>query len=588
MATTEQLLKLSPRGAIVRMINDKNNTFFDGSDAGPLIISPPVAVGEIRTEVEISVRRRLSGSDDLPFAGQLAFRFNRLDVEATLSGSLTGYRPPMPTSTQVLLDELTRRTGIKFDLEDFILEDIIRNNAAPYLLKAKPESLRWVGDLEVTLLDLVDLSTYVPGGVVPGQNTLKCVSPPITTKDYQPYLNASAWRTEREELALNSQVDSINHPLAVFIQRTVPKVGEFLLGNPVPWVYSTANGPYNLRNATLVSKDEVLPGLNVLVPGADRVMRVRLSSTHETKYGPPKDLLIPYGVPDFTQSLFNDKPRLKQSAVVNASNGTPWNKWLNSLPAPSIITSLPIGIDLRISGPDRWTALADVPHPTNLYNAVVQYNGPRRAYDVRPFNELCNRVIVLTLSDLNTAYKGNITFHYRAPIIINEVLPDAVLGSPYVHDLAPSEGVAPYTITKISGNLGLNHVLGADHRITGQTDAVGRYSVVYDVQDSAGTKVRYNLSYRTIIADIAISGNPPEATRGVAYDFTFDISGGVPDYTFNLTVVGAASNEVTLDSPFEPRITGVFGGNAGQRSYVLEVTDSQGTVTTRSFTITVN
>lgn len=591
MATTEELLKYSPRSAIVRMINDKNNTLFDGSDAGPLVISPPLDIGGIRTEVEVSVRRRLSGIDGLPFAGQLAFRFNRLDVEMTLSGKLTGFRPPMPTSTQVLLDELTRRTGIKFELEDFILEDIIRSNAAPYLLKAKPESLRWVGDLEVTLIDLIDLSTYVPGGVVPNQNTLKFVSPVITTKDYQPYLNASAWKFERDQLAVNSLIDSASHPLALFIQRTVPKVGEFLLGNVTPWNYSTVNGPYNLRNAYLVSKDETIAGLNPLVPGANKVLRVRLSSIHETKYGPPKDLLIPYGEPDFSQSQFNDRPRLKQSAVVNASNGSAWNKYLNGLAAPSVVTSIPADVDLRFSGPDRWIAVNGAPSPTNLYNAVVQYNGPRRAYDVRPYNELCNRVIVLTMSELNTAYQGNITFHYRAPIIINETLPDAVLGSAYVHDLAPTEGVAPYTFTKISGNLAPNHVLGSDHRITGPTNAQGNFAAVYDVTDAAGTKVRYNLAYRVIIADIAVNGNPPPAVRGVAYDFTFDVSGGVPPHTFDLHSVSNGvvgfSNEISLDSPFEPRITGVFGGNAGQRTFLIEVVDAQGTLSTRTFTINV-
>lgn len=585
MATTEQLLKLSPRGAIVRMINDENNTFFDGSDAGPLVISPPLSVGAIRTEVEISVRRRLSGNDGLPHAGQLAFRYNRLDVEMTLSGKLNGFRPEMPTSTQVLLDELTRRTGIKFDLEDFILEDIIRSNAAPYLLKAKPESLRWVGDLEVMLIDLTDLASYIPGGLPSQPISLSFKGPAINTKDYQPYLNATAQWKDIPALALNSAVTSLSHPLAQFLQKTVGPVGEFLKESTSPWVVSAGAAQYNLRDAVLVSKDESVANLNPLVPAANKALRVRLSSL-DTKYG-SKDLLVPYAAIDFNTSQFNNRPRLKQAAVVNASNGTPWNKYLNSLVAPSVITSIPGTVDLRISGPDRWVANPSVPSPTNLYNAVVQYNGSRRAYDVRPYFEQCNRIIVLTVSDHNTGYQGNIAFHYRAPVMINEVMPDAVLASPYVFDLAPSEGVGPYTITKISGNLAPGHTLGADHRITGTSTVANRYSVVYDVQDSIGTKVRYTLSYRVVIADITVSGDPPAVARGTAYNFTFQVAGGVPDYFYRLIDPMGSSNEISLVSSSNPTINGVFGGNAGTRTYVLEVTDSRGVVFTRTFSIQV-
>lgn len=584
MATTDELLKMSPHGAIVRMINDRNHTFFDGGETGSLVISPPLDEGGIRTEVEISVRRRLSGSEQLPFGGSLAFRYNRLDVENTLSGKLTGYRPAMPTSTQVLLDELTRRTGIKFDLEDFVLEDIIRSNAAPYVLKAKPESLRWIGQMEITLIDLVDLSTYLPGGLPGSQQTLKFQSPAISTKTNQPYLNVTPLRADRKALQLNSPITSPSHPLKLFLDKAVGPLGQFLHDSTSPWVVSSSATPYNLMNAALVSTGEVLAGQNPLAPNATYVMRVRLSSL-DTRYG-TKDLLLPYAPVDFTTSAFTPKPRLKSSAVVNASNGTPWNKWLNSLVAPSIITSLPDGMDLRISGPDAWLAEAGVPSPTNLYNAVVQYNGQRRAYDQDPYFEQCNRVIVLTVSDLNTAYQGNLTFHYRAPIVINEKMPDGVLGSDYFFALDPTEGVAPYTFTQVSGNLAPEHQLDGSN-IAGPSSQTGRYSIVYDVTDAAGTTVRYALSYRVVIADLAINGTPPDATVGVAYEFLFDVSGGVPGYSYNLSVVGTPSNEVMLETPFTPRLRGTFT-SAGPHTFVLDATDQKGTVASRTFTINVN
>ncbi len=586
MATTEELLKLSTRGALVRMINDENGTLFDGGEAGPLVFSEPLSVGGLRTEVEISIRRRLSGMDELPYPGQLAFRYNRLDVEVNLGGKLNGFRPEMPTSTQVLLDELTRRTGIKFELEDFILEDIIRANAAPYFLRARPESMRWVGGMYVALIDLTDLSTYIPGGLPVGVQTLPIQSPPAATRNMQPYLNATAHRNALNSIVVNDQVMAVNHPLVAFLENTVPQLGTFLRDNVTPpWRVLTGAATYNLRQARLIAKAEPIANLNPLVPAANLAARVRLSSL-DTAYG-DKDLLIPYAIPNLNNSQFNNTPRLKATAVINASNGTPWNKWLNSLVAPSVITSLPNGMDLRFSGPDRWVADANNPSPTNLYNAVVQYNGSRRAYDARGFYPECNRVLVVTIGDRNTAYQGNLSFHYRAPIVINEQMPDAILGTNYDFALSPTEGTAPYVFTRVSGALAPTHALTADHRIAGATTQTGNFQIVYDVRDATNTTVRYTLNYRVIVAPLTLTGSPPPATLNVPYEYTFGISGGIPPYSYRLISEGG-NHGLSLPDPLVPRIAGTMGGAPGNRSFILEATDNQGTVTTYNFTIPVS
>lgn len=585
MPTTEELLKLSSRGAVVKIINAENDTLFDGSPAGPLVISAPLNVGGVRTEVEITVRRAVSVDDRVPYQGRLAFRYNRLDVESTLYGKLDGFRPAMPTSTQVLLDELTQRTGIKFETENFILEDIIRSNAAPYVLKAKPESLRWVGSMEVQLIDLTELSTYIPGGLPVGTQTLELTPPPTRTRDNMPYLNATAFRKELEALVDGTTITATSHPLYTLIAKSIPVAGAYLRDSVSPWKVQAGATAYNLSGAQLINKAELVPNLNPLVPAANVAARIRLGAL-DTLFG-DKDLLIPYALTDFRDSLFNDVPRLKATAVSNASNGTQWNKWLNNLVAPSIITSLPNGLNLRFSGPDLWVANANAPSPTNLYNAVVQYNGSRRAYDIRGFYSECNRVVVLTISDKNTAYQGNLTFHYRAPIMINETMPDGELGTDYDFALAPSEGVAPYTITRVSGALAPDHLLTSDHRIAGPSVQTGNYRINYDVKDAAGTLVRYGLEYRVVVGPLRVVNTPPPATRNQPYEFVFEIKGGVPAYTYRL-INNNSGSELALPSPFAPRVTGTFTGAAGSRSYALEVTDAQGAVTTHSFSITVN
>jgi hypothetical protein len=584
MATTEQLLKMTTRGAVVRMVNDENQTGFDGSVAGPLTISPPLSIGGLRTEVELSIRRQVSDDDALPFPGQLAFRYNRLDVEGTLGGRLDGFRPPMPTSTQVLLDELTHRTGIKFETADFVLEGIGRSNAAPYVLKAKVESFRWVGSMELTLLDLTDLTTYIPGGLTGGTPQLQFITPSFRTRDNQPYLNATVHRRFLDNVIVDDLILDTNHPLFDFISRTVGTLGVFLRDQPSPWNVNPTESAYNLRGARLINKSETIENLNGLVPEARSVARVRLGSL-DTIYG-DKDLLIPYAIPDFADSEFTNAPRLKVAAVVNGSNGTLWNQFLNTLTAPSIITTLPSDLNLRFSGPDEWVANADNPSPTNLFNAVVQYNGAKRAYDMQGYHPECNRVLVLTVSGHNTAYRGNLLFHYRAPIIIDDVLPDAIFGSSYDHDLAPSEGTAPYSMTLVSGALATTHSLTSGFHIVGATNATGNFFVVYDVEDAEGVVVRYALRYRAIIGPIVAEGVPDPAVRSVPYDFTFEVSGGFPDYTYQLLNNGGG--ELTLPDPSVPEVIGNFSGLAGLRFYTLEITDSQGNVAVTNFNIDVS
>lgn len=582
MATTEQLLELTTRGAIVRMVNDQNGTFFDGSKASELIISPPLSQGGLRTEVELSIRRAFSASEKMPVQGRLAFRFNRLDVAKTLEGTLDGFRPVMPTSTQVLLNELTRRTGIKFETDDFVLEDIIRSNASPYVIKAKSESLRWIGEISVALIDLTDLTTYLPPGL-PSQRQTLAFNPPVSsTRNHQPYLNATTTRQLLSNVAVGSPVAAAMDPLVTFMNATVGPLDRFLKGSTPPWVVSATAGRYNLMGAQLISAAELMPGVNPLVD-LRLVARVRLSAL-DTAYS-SKDLLIPYGTPSLLDSTFNDVPRLKATAVVNASNGTPWNRWMNSLPAPSVITSLP-AMDLRFSGPDRWIADANLPGPTNLYNAVVQYNGSHRPFDMRPYHADCNRVLVLTMSEHNTAYQGNVSFHYRAPIIVDEAMPDAVLGTPYTFAFNPREGVAPYTIHQVSGNPAVGHNLTPEHTLTGTASATGRFTYTFDVRDAQGTVVRYSVTYRVVIGDMMVVGTPPAAVRNQPYEYTFTIRGGQPDYSYRLIADPALG--LTLPNIFIPRIVGNFTGNAGTRTFTLEVTDSLGSTLTHTFSINVS
>lgn len=160
MDTTQILLTQHPRDAIVMMLNLENDTNFAIDDIE--VSAPTALVGTPNTEVTLSVRRSRGKNDKLPYGdvGPITFRYNRLDVAHHFNGVLGGFDTELPTSTQTLLDEITSRVGQEFVLDDIVLEDISRETVLAYRLKAKAESLRWVGEMPVVVSGVLDLASY--------------------------------------------------------------------------------------------------------------------------------------------------------------------------------------------------------------------------------------------------------------------------------------------------------------------------------------------------------------------------------------------------------------------------------------------
>lgn len=581
--TTEDLLEYSTRGAIVTMVNAENGTFFDGGVGGQLVISQPISLGARRTQVELSIRRKVSKNDNLPYQGKIAFRFNRLDVNGTLTGSLAGYIPPLPTSTRILLDEITRRTGIVFEDSDFVLEDIIRSNAAPYVLKAKRESLRWFGQTEIQLLSLIDLPALVGqgmGGVVPQLNQSRQL---VASEDNQPYLNATPMLGVLDTVGINSPVVDITHPLVAVMKGVVPELGHWLHDSPAPWDVRTGTSGYNLRGAMLISRDVAGPN-NPVNPVWDLTATVRLSSADSIYLN--KDITFPYARLKLDLSDFNDAPRLQTSAVVNASDATTWNAWVNSLVTSTLITSLPVGMDLRWSGPEQWIVNPTVPSRTNLYGCGILYNGPRRGYDPSPYYNRCNRVLALAMGPLNTAYQGTYIIHYRAPIIVNETIPGVTVGVPYDFDFAPTEGQGPYQTRVVAGALPAGLSIGADNHLSGTVEVEGNFNFTVEVTDARGVKVQYGYVLPARIAPLTITGLPTPARLGQPYSYTFNVTGGIPPYDFALAV-GTPGPGLSLPNVRQATISGTPQAPVGVRPFTIEVRDDRSVSATLNTSITV-
>ena len=562
MRDNETLLALRPKDAIIAMVNAENNSKFptETFDFGV----PEVVSGRI-TKVRLTVRDVRGNNDDVPYSGAFDFTYHRLDIGEHFSDVLAGFTPELPTSSQVLIDELTRRIGQDFFLEDLVIEDIGRSNATPYRLKAKKESLRWVGEIVVDTVSITDLSVYMLDAVPASLGRVpetKCLTDLVVNLPFQ---NASQSIPLFTSLQLDEPAQ-LSLVLQALIQRTLPRPGALLSAETTPWVTSPTPGPWNLYNARILNENFPVvhsPAVLGANPELDRAIHVQLSAEHCTNLQ-GIDLFIPFRQPVFDDNEFSDKPRLTKIGVVSTSNGTPWNRWLNSLTVPHVFTTLPDVVgDFLISGPLRWEVNSEIPGPTNLYNAVVQYNGVRRPQDLVPANSSLNRVMVVTLSDFNTAYRGNMSFYYRAPIVLPSTIPNALLGQPYSGPLPPTAGTPPYAMAIASGALAPGHTLDeTSFQITGEASNTGTFNVGIEVVDSTNVVVRYNYTYHVTVGPLGVTGTAPSGAVGSPYSYTFGVINAVG--LTNMTILsgllppGVVLNGSTFTLSGTPLVGGIY------------------------------
>ncbi len=486
---TELLLRQTPAEAIVTMVNAENHTRFRPGD---FLFSDIQALAGRETRIKLTARPASAAQDHVPDPGWFWYTYNRLDVAAHLSGVISDFRPPLPTSTRVLLNEITRRTGQVFEPGEFEEHYIDRDNSMPYVLKPKVDSLRWVGSLSISLADFVDLGTYLVDATNANFGRV------VETIGYSSQAAGLSQvnGTEANALMTTFNVGDRAHDnpaLLNYIKRAVPSPPGYSSSTSV-WNVAAAPGAFNLRGAVVISKTAVYSA-NPINNKITRAVHLRLDLSYTTNFTDP-DFYIPYMESYEELTGFNEQPRLTQLGVISISDGTAYNKYLSGLTVPTIITALPAG-GLLLSGDVPWVADPARPSPTNLYNGVVQYNGALRTQDMMPLKAGLNRVIVITVNEPNnTAYRGNLAFYYRAPIIVNEQIDTAQVGRPYSFNLNPREGTAPYTTTLASGSLppGLS-LAGAV--ISGTPTTRGTYPFSIQIVDAAGAIVTY--TYRLVV-----------------------------------------------------------------------------------------
>lgn len=407
---TSRLKRLNPKTAVVLMLNAVNRTSFDPDR---LVVSEPHEGSALDTTVTISPRRRVH-KRDTPIEGDpIDFEFKRLELSSQFQGLLLNWRPKLPISTQDLLDELTKRTGQKFYLEDFILETIDRSNARRYTLKAKQESLRWCGTHDFVLSHETDLGWLVPEALGFDAEE-QAVLPPLDSQpapvDFNRYygeLNVTPWLSTVSTLRVADLAQDVPGLVTLF-RRAVSNPQARPYGPELDWVVTNTPAPYNLFNArvTAVRKSVNHPlGLNyTLEVWLDPAYCLTQSGKVIFHYCDPSELKDRWGGVRFT--------RLTVDSLVDA---TTYAAKLKTLEIGVVLNAAVLGTARLVAIDDGqdWV-VSTTPLPFNLHGAVVVRNERLTSLVERPAAPGITHAMTVALDPVCTNYRGTYTFFYRS------------------------------------------------------------------------------------------------------------------------------------------------------------------------------
>lgn len=148
MFNTADYLGNEPWEGLIRMISDRTYLSLKPSHCH---LQSLTALEGLRTQVTFTTNRSHSPSNILsPLPKVMEFIYTRLDP-AQYIGTYTVGTLKVPTDTTAILAELTKLTGITFNLDDFEAQAV--EDYGLVTLTSKPSSLRWVGSFTVNLIN---------------------------------------------------------------------------------------------------------------------------------------------------------------------------------------------------------------------------------------------------------------------------------------------------------------------------------------------------------------------------------------------------------------------------------------------------
>lgn len=149
MEFTKELLGLHPWEALIEMINRHYTKALD-----PAYVTL-VTIDQLTDEkifITLALHPSTSLHNQLPPEELLSVVVTRLDLQRFFKGPVSMVFTRRPVTTLDITRRILDQTGIVFDKDD-VVNEVVPTGATNYLLKAHPRSMRWIGQLSITLLD---------------------------------------------------------------------------------------------------------------------------------------------------------------------------------------------------------------------------------------------------------------------------------------------------------------------------------------------------------------------------------------------------------------------------------------------------
>lgn len=405
MADTIGLLQQSPKAALVSLLNEYNGTDIKPADVE---FSNVGVVAGRRTRVTVSPVRRNNPFISNVYKGQVEFQYNRLDLTALFQTQTLTLNLTLPVTTKDVLEAIKTQLGFVLEPTEFEIEYINFYNAAPYRLKAKTDSLRWIGYVDI---DVVQLEAITDTILTSDLGTL--VDPLSAAKTFvvqvQPTTDGVLFGQYLSSLELGEVYNSADLDLDV-INRLLPNTGEWVM---LP-IAGTDNNLYgaeivgNSYNTRFVS--------NEYNKRLTRTLLIKLSDEYCGNY---------HGMISIQYSMKYDEPidttppvyKLPVSLYQSAFSGYLVANQIIQLQAGDILTTPSTDWEIgRVVFNGAPWVIDETPQDFNAYGAEVLYNGFNNDYP-KPANFRLTHVLVLKLGDHCENLTGVCYIHYNLNLV---------------------------------------------------------------------------------------------------------------------------------------------------------------------------
>jgi len=411
MDNQKHLLSLKSEDSLNLMLGSANNIRYP---IHGLKVSDLESLGTTKTKVKLTARERAGPDDPYRIKGSTDFSYKRLDISDYFNSLLDTFKPPLPCTTQVFLDEITRLTGLEFETRDFEHKHITRNNASAFKIKAKSESLRWVGEIELSITTYPDI-TNLPNSHLQFDTNPKAYSHPQLLN---PFVNVTSYQLSLYPLTGNYAYP----PIGVKFQNLHNNQRIHILNALTQFGVSHSNEwNFHLTQAfnSYVVDYKAQPAYNPFKLFNDKIkyaIHYKVDLDYWT-LGDCEDIYLWYAEHELDDIQIDIGAAVKHNGL-SGYDGSGFSSWFHSLQNDQFIATSPNGnatIPLEPNQVNKqWVLNPAQLLKRNIFMAFVRYNGPKRAQDS---NSIYPNLTHVTEWILNPQYCyspiGNIKIYYN-------------------------------------------------------------------------------------------------------------------------------------------------------------------------------